>query len=154
MLLLPALVSSSLVRGEIESAANEALTAPFSLGDLSVSWSGSLSLSDLRIGNPPGYPADEPFMAFGKAAGFLQIKELGNIELIYDGPTDGDPKKQAEMIEQWTIQGVDVICVSPNAPDVVAAAMRDALDELGALAGHVTPDDVLGRIFATFCVGK
>ena len=52
--------------------------------------------------------------------------ELGNVELIYDGPTDGDPRKQAEMIENWTVDGVDVICVSPNAPDVVAAAMRDA----------------------------
>lgn len=52
--------------------------------------------------------------------------ELGNVELIYDGPTDGDPKKQAEMIEQWTVDGVDVICVAPNAPDVVANAMREA----------------------------
>ena len=52
--------------------------------------------------------------------------ELGNIELIYDGPTDGDPRKQAEMIEQWTVEGVDVICVSPNAPDVVANAMIEA----------------------------
>lgn len=53
-------------------------------------------------------------------------KELGNIELIYDGPTDGDPKKQAEMIDQWVVDGVDVICVSPNAPDVVASAMSEA----------------------------
>lgn len=55
--------------------------------------------------------------------------ELGNIELIYDGPTDGDPKKQAEMIESWTVDGVDVIAVSPNAPDVVANAMREARAE-------------------------
>jgi rhamnose transport system substrate-binding protein len=53
-------------------------------------------------------------------------EELGNIELIYDGPTDGDPKKQAEMIDQWVVDGVDVICVSPNAPDVVAIAMTEA----------------------------
>jgi len=52
--------------------------------------------------------------------------ELKNVELIYDGPTDGDPKKQAEMIEQWTVDEVDVICVAPNAPDVVANAMREA----------------------------
>ena len=52
-------------------------------------------------------------------------KELG-IDLIYDGPTDGNPRKQAEMIEQWTIDGVEVICVAPNAPDVVASAMQDA----------------------------
>lgn len=52
--------------------------------------------------------------------------ELGNIDLIYDGPIDGDGRKQAEMIEQWTVDGVDAICVSPNAPDVVANAMKDA----------------------------
>lgn len=48
------------------------------------------------------------------------------IDLIYDGPTDGDPRKQAEMIEQWTVDGIDVICVAPNAPDVVASAMKEA----------------------------
>ncbi|MCP4189169.1 MAG: substrate-binding domain-containing protein [Planctomycetaceae bacterium] len=54
--------------------------------------------------------------------------ELGNIDLIYDGPIDGDPKKQAELIEQWIVDGVDVICVAPNAPDVVANAMKEARD--------------------------
>jgi tRNA modification GTPase len=39
-------------------------------------------------------------------------------------------------------------------PELVAAAMRAALDDLGGLAGQITPDDLLGRIFATFCVGK
>jgi rhamnose transport system substrate-binding protein len=53
-------------------------------------------------------------------------EELGNINLVYDGPTDGNPRKQAEMIENWTVDGVNAICVSPNAPDVVAAAMLDA----------------------------
>ncbi len=53
-------------------------------------------------------------------------QELGNVELIYDGPTDGDPRKQAEMIEEWIVSGIDAICVAPNAPDVVANAMREA----------------------------
>lgn len=52
--------------------------------------------------------------------------ELPHVELIYDGPIDGDPKKQAEMIERWIVDKVDVICVAPNAPDVVANAMKDA----------------------------
>ncbi len=39
-------------------------------------------------------------------------------------------------------------------PELVAASLRMALDELAGLAGDVTPDDILGRIFATFCVGK
>ena len=44
-----------------------------------------------------------------------------------------------------------------NAPieaELVAAEMRLALDALGELGGHVSPDEVLGRIFASFCVGK
>jgi tRNA modification GTPase len=39
-------------------------------------------------------------------------------------------------------------------PELIAAAMRTGLDDLGQLAGEVTPDEVLGRIFSTFCVGK
>ena len=38
--------------------------------------------------------------------------------------------------------------------ELVAHALRGALDELAALAGRTTPDDVIGLIFARFCVGK
>ena len=56
-------------------------------------------------------------------------QELGNVTLIYDGPTDGSPEKQASMIEQYALKGVDVIAVSPNDPDVVAPAMRKAREK-------------------------
>ncbi len=39
-------------------------------------------------------------------------------------------------------------------PELIAAGLRMALDDLAGLAGDLTPDDILGRIFATFCVGK
>ena len=55
-------------------------------------------------------------------------KELG-IDVIYDGPTDGAPEKAASMIEKWTLQGVDVIAVSPNDPEVLAPAMKKARDK-------------------------
>ncbi len=58
----------------------------------------------------------------------LAAEELGNVDLIYDGPIDGDAKKQAEMIERWIVEEVDAICVAPNAPDVVANAMKEARD--------------------------
>ncbi len=38
--------------------------------------------------------------------------------------------------------------------ELVAGCMRHALNELAALGGAMTPDDVIGRVFATFCVGK
>lgn len=39
-------------------------------------------------------------------------------------------------------------------PELVAAELRAALDSLGAVSGAIAPDDVLGRIFGKFCVGK
>ena len=41
-----------------------------------------------------------------------------------------------------------------NNPELIAASMRLALNDLSQLAGDISPDDVLGRIFATFCIGK
>lgn len=56
-------------------------------------------------------------------------KELGDIEVIYDGPTDGSPEKAAAMVERWTLQKVDVIAVSPNDPQVLAPAMKKAREK-------------------------
>ena len=38
--------------------------------------------------------------------------------------------------------------------DAVVQDLEDSLDALGDVTGDVTPDDVLGSIFANFCVGK
>lgn len=38
--------------------------------------------------------------------------------------------------------------------EFVALDLREALDHLGEIVGHVTPDDILNRIFSEFCVGK
>ena len=36
----------------------------------------------------------------------------------------------------------------------LALELREALNAIGSILGDVTPDDVLGRIFAAFCIGK
>src|SRR5690606_26150114 len=38
--------------------------------------------------------------------------------------------------------------------ELAAEALREAHDLLGEITGRVTPDDLLGHIFATFCIGK
>ena len=55
--------------------------------------------------------------------------ELGNVELVYDGPTDGSPEKAAALVEQWTLKKADVIAVSPNDPNVLAPAMQAAREK-------------------------
>ncbi len=44
-------------------------------------------------------------------------------------------------------------CVEEGA-EVLALHLREALDALGAILGTVSPDDLLGRIFSRFCIGK
>jgi tRNA modification GTPase len=38
--------------------------------------------------------------------------------------------------------------------ELCAADLRDALQALGEVLGHVSPDELLGRIFSQFCIGK
>jgi len=68
-------------------------------------------------------------------------KELGDVNLIYDGPTDGAPEKAASLIETWTLKGADAICVSPNDPSVLAPAMKAAR----AKGAHVLTWDADGQ---------
>lgn len=39
-------------------------------------------------------------------------------------------------------------------PELLASELRQALDTLGQITGTITPDEILGRIFASFCIGK
>jgi tRNA modification GTPase len=39
-------------------------------------------------------------------------------------------------------------------PELLAADLRRAMDLLGQITGTISPDEILGRIFSTFCIGK
>lgn len=41
-----------------------------------------------------------------------------------------------------------------DAAELIAFELREALDALGGVWGEVTTEDLLGRVFATFCIGK
>lgn len=52
-------------------------------------------------------------------------KELG-VELLFDGPTDPDPARQNEIIENWIALGVDVIAAACENRDGISTALRRA----------------------------
>ena len=41
-----------------------------------------------------------------------------------------------------------------ESPEFLAIELRAALDSLGEITGEVTTEDILGRIFSKFCIGK
>jgi ABC-type sugar transport system substrate-binding protein len=55
--------------------------------------------------------------------------ELGDVELVYDGPVESDPTKAAELVNQWALQGFDVIAVSADDAQILGAAMQSARDK-------------------------
>ena len=54
--------------------------------------------------------------------------ELGNVEIIYTGPTDTTAEGQIEVINSLIAQGVDAIAISANDPDAVVPALKKAMD--------------------------
>jgi rhamnose transport system substrate-binding protein len=52
-------------------------------------------------------------------------KELG-VELLFDGPTDPDPAKQNEIVENWITIGVDAIAVACENREGISTALRKA----------------------------
>ena len=44
--------------------------------------------------------------------------------------------------------------VNDSYEECVAASIQRALDDIEEIIGKVTADDVLGEIFAKFCIGK
>ncbi len=53
-------------------------------------------------------------------------------------------------------QAIETLTRAENAHDAVlfAADLRHAMNDLGPLIGETLPDDVLGKIFSDFCIGK
>jgi tRNA modification GTPase len=39
-------------------------------------------------------------------------------------------------------------------PELLALELRESLDALGGILGRLSPDDLLARIFSSFCIGK
>lgn len=52
-------------------------------------------------------------------------EELG-VELIYDGPSQNSGSEQHKILETWTRQRVDAICVAPNEPQAVTRFIEKA----------------------------
>lgn len=55
-----------------------------------------------------------------------------------------------------SIEAVDRVLggLSNGAPELLSIDLKDALSALGEITGETTPDDVLDRIFSSFCIGK
>ena len=85
---------------------------------------GSTDGKKLLVGFMPKSKGNAYFLSCKQGADEA-AKELG-IEMIFDGPTDPDPAKQNEIVEQWINLGVDAIAVACENRDGISTALRKA----------------------------
>ncbi len=60
-----------------------------------------------------------------KKGAVMAARELG-VDLIFDGPTDPDPAKQNEIVENWITLGVDAIAAACENKEGISTALRKA----------------------------
>ncbi len=65
------------------------------------------------------------------------------------------PRERQQALIQLALDYIERVLENQTAaPELLADDIRGCLSALDQLVGRVTPDDVLGSIFASFCVGK
>jgi tRNA modification GTPase len=52
------------------------------------------------------------------------------------------------------LEYINAAAVAPDREELVAEELRLAHDALGEITGKMTADELLGEIFARFCIGK
>jgi tRNA modification GTPase len=119
-----------------------ALTPPRD-SDLVVPTKGDLSANDEAVSAVNGHGLDVlrgrlDDLAFGETGGGTLALNARHLAALSDGRASLGRARD----------------LATGATELVALELRDALDHLGRIRGAVTPDDVLGRVFATFCIGK
>ncbi len=75
----------------------------------------------------------------------------------YDGQGDFTARRRhVDALERtlWLVDTARSALADWRGAELVAEELRLAHRALGEITGEVTSDDLLGRIFASFCIGK
>jgi len=89
-------------------------------------FAGPVSAEDVRIGLVVKALGIGFFEAAAKGAEEA-ADELGNVEIIYTGPTDTTAEGQIEVINSLIAQNVDAIAVSANDTDALVPTLKKAM---------------------------
>ncbi len=118
------LVLSACTKKNEETAAS---TAAGTTAASAAASSGGAAGATVKVAFVPklqGVPYFEAMNTGGQAA----AKELGNVEWLYQGPTQADAAAQADIVRSFIQQKVDTLIVAPNDPNSMAPLLQQAKD--------------------------
>ncbi len=102
------------------------ILSKFTIGFMAVSLGLSVYAKDMRIAMVPKSLGNAFFEATEKG-GQEAVKEIGNIELIFNAPAVVSAEGQIEVINSLIAQRVDAIVVSSNDPDALVPVAQKAM---------------------------
>jgi len=108
----------------------------------------------------PGAAAHEGISISAQTGENLDLLRREMSCLAFGSPTSASA---ALALNSRHLQAIDDAITSLNrvqealnscGAELIALELRESLQSLGQILGQMTPDDLLGRIFSTFCIGK
>lgn len=108
-------------------------------------WPGDADLQPLWVSAKTGLGMDDIKQAIGAAVGFTQSEAKFIARARHVAAIDTALASIAQALQ--TLR-------AGSSTEIVAEELRHAHNALGEIVGTVTPDDLLGRIFSEFCIGK
>jgi tRNA modification GTPase len=116
--------------------------------------------SDVAIGPPsPPPPSSSRFLSISAKTGAnLDILRVSLDALAFGAQAPGSAlalnARHVRSVTEAREALTRAVAMVAGGPELVALELREALDALGGILGKVSPDDLLGRIFSAFCIGK
>ncbi|MCU0702484.1 MAG: tRNA modification GTPase [Fimbriiglobus sp.] len=102
--------------------------------------------------------ADKGYVSVVTGAGLSEFEELLAEKLTTLARSPLAPSQarcRAHVASALThLRSAHAHCVADDPPELLALALRAALDQIGEMAGAVYTNDLLDRIFSRFCIGK
>ncbi len=117
--------------------------------------------SQSLVKSPDKSPGQPPTIAVSAATGDgiealrLHLKEQAGVGDLGEGVYTAR-RRHLDAIERARTRfdaGREALATA-RAGELLAEELREAQDALGEITGEFTPDDLLGRIFSEFCIGK
>lgn len=109
--------------------------------------------------NSPGYHGDEIYVSAKTGEGLDDLRGRLKAQMGYNESTEGvftarrrhlEGLKQAEIS---LVKGREKL-LDFGSGELLAEELRSAQQALGQITGEFTSDDLLGKIFSSFCIGK
>jgi tRNA modification GTPase len=110
-------------------------------------------------GKPPGKQGEHLYISAKHAQGIEDLRAELKTRMGYQGEAEDtfiSRRRHLQALEetQAAVERAEFQLREFNAGELMAEELRTAQDALGQITGRFTPDDLLGEIFSSFCIGK